>query len=79
MTSINAAITIKGSCQAPSRKVAEERKNEVYVLPEAETDNWIKASAPIYDAWIADMDKKGLPGKAMVQEARELVQKHAKK
>lgn len=65
--------------QAPARKVAEERKNEIYVLTEAETDNWIKASAPIYDSWTADVEKKGLPGKAMVQEARDLVQKYTKK
>ena len=65
--------------QAPARKVAEERKNEIHVLTEAETDNWIKASAPIYDSWVADVEKKGLPGKAMVQEARDLVQKYTKK
>lgn len=64
--------------QAPSRKIAEDRKNEVYTLPEAEVDQWIKASAPIYDAWVADMDKRGLNGKQLLQDARELVKKHAK-
>ena len=27
--------------------------------PAAELDNWVKASAPLYDEWVADMDKRG--------------------
>ena len=38
--------------------------------------NWIKASAPIYDEWVADMDKRGLPGKLLLQDARDLLLKY---
>ena len=44
----------------------------------AELDNWVKASAPLYDDWIADMDKRGMSGKQMLQEARDLLVKYRK-
>ncbi|MBI5720352.1 MAG: TRAP transporter substrate-binding protein [Burkholderiales bacterium] len=64
--------------QAPGRKAAADRGNTIITLSAAETDKWIKASAPIYDEWVADMDKRGLPGKQMLQDARELLTKYRK-
>jgi hypothetical protein len=34
--------------------------------------------APLYDEWVADMDKRGLNGKALLSEARELLVKYKK-
>jgi TRAP-type C4-dicarboxylate transport system substrate-binding protein len=62
----------------PSRKVAVDRKNEITQLSQAETDRWIKAVGASYDDWTADMDKRGLNGKAMLQDARDLLKKHTK-
>ncbi len=64
--------------QAPGRKVAADRGNTIITLSAAETDNWIKASAPIYDEWVVDMDRRGLPGKQMLQDARDLLTKYRK-
>lgn len=64
--------------QAPGRKAATDRGNTVATLSAAETDNWIKASASLYDEWVADMDKRGLPGKQMLQDARDLLAKYRK-
>lgn len=64
--------------QAPGRKPAEGRGNVFYKLPEAEAQNWIKASQPMHDAWVSDMDKRGLPGKQMLQDAKDLLQKYAR-
>lgn len=64
--------------QAVGRKPAVDRNNTFYTLPSAETDLWVKASAPLYDEWVANMDKAGLPGKQMLQDARQLLQKYAK-
>lgn len=64
--------------QAAGRKTAVDRGNNFYTIPAAEVDNWIKASAPLYDSWVADMDKRGLPGKQMLAEARELIAKYRK-
>ncbi len=64
--------------QAAGRKAAQERGNTFYMVPPAELDNWVKASAPMYDDWVADMDKRGLNGKALLAEARELLVKYKK-
>jgi TRAP-type transport system periplasmic protein len=64
--------------QAPGRKAAQERGNSFYMVPASELDNWVKASAPLYDEWVADMDKRGLPGKQMLQDARDLLVKYKK-
>jgi TRAP-type C4-dicarboxylate transport system substrate-binding protein len=64
--------------QAAGRKAAQERGNTFHTIPAAELDNWVKASAPLYDEWIADMDKRGMPGRQMLQEARDLLVKYRK-
>lgn len=66
------------SSQAAGRKAAQERGNGFYVVPASELDNWVKASAPLYDDWVADMDKRGHNGRAMLAEARELLVKYKK-
>jgi TRAP-type transport system periplasmic protein len=64
--------------QAAGRKAAQERGNTLYTIPASELDNWVKASAPLYDEWVADMDKRGANGKALLSEARELLVKYKK-
>jgi TRAP-type transport system periplasmic protein len=64
--------------QAAGRKAAQDRGNSFYMIPASELDNWVKASAPLYDEWVADMDKRGANGKALLAEARELLVKYKK-
>jgi len=64
--------------QAVGRKPATDRGNTFYTVPAAEVDLWIKASHPLYDDWVADMDKRGLPGKQMLQDAQGLLAKYKK-
>ena len=64
--------------QAAGRKAAQERGNTFTMIGAAELDNWVKASAPLYDEWVADMDKRGASGKALLSEARELLVKYKK-
>lgn len=64
--------------QAVGRQPAVDRHNSFYTLPSAETELWVKASAPLYDEWVAAMDKAGLPGRQMLQDARQLLQKYAR-
>ena len=63
---------------AAGRAAAKERGNTFIAISANETDRWIKASQPLYDEWVADMDKKGLPGKQMLQDARDMIAKHSK-
>ena len=64
--------------QAAGRKPAVERGNVFYTLPVDETQKWIKASPPLHEAWVSDMNKRGLPGKQMLQDAQELLKKYAR-
>lgn len=62
--------------QIAGRKPATERGNVFYTLPAAETEAWVKASAPLHEEWVAAMDKAGLPGKQMLGEAKALLVKY---
>ena len=60
------------------RKSATDRKNTIHTFTAAETQEFIKLSAAIDDAWVADMDKRGFKGKALLDSAKALIAKHAK-
>jgi TRAP-type C4-dicarboxylate transport system substrate-binding protein len=62
---------------AAGLKIAQDRKNNIITLDEAETKRWKDTAAPLVDAWIAEMSGKGLDAKAMVEEARALIAKHS--
>ena len=73
-----AAGKIWDESQVAGRKPAVERGNVFYVIPGAELDNWVKASAGLYDEWTGSMDKAGMNGKQMLQDARDLLVKYKK-
>jgi TRAP-type C4-dicarboxylate transport system substrate-binding protein len=54
-------------------------KNTTNVIAKAELDNWKKLAQPLSDAWVADMNGKGLNGKQMLETAQALIAKHAAK
>lgn len=62
---------------AVGRKAAQDRGNSFIKVSAAETDRWMQVSAPLYDEWVSDMDKKGLPGKQMLQDAQDLIKKYS--
>jgi TRAP-type C4-dicarboxylate transport system substrate-binding protein len=45
---------------------------EIINLSPEEKAKWIKATEPLIDEWIAEMNAKGLPGSEIVKEARRL-------
>jgi TRAP-type transport system periplasmic protein len=61
------------------RKAAKDRGNTFVQITPTETDNWVKASASLHDEWVSDMDKRNLPGKQMLQDARDLIKKNSAK
>jgi TRAP-type C4-dicarboxylate transport system substrate-binding protein len=63
---------------AVGRKAAQDRGNTFNKISAAETDRWIQVSAPLYEEWVAEMDKRGLPGKQMLQDAKDLIKKYNK-
>jgi TRAP-type C4-dicarboxylate transport system substrate-binding protein len=56
-----------------NHKLATDRGNAVNVLSEAELARWIKASESIDDDWVKDVAAKGGNGKALLDDARALI------
>ena len=65
-----------GSAPA-ARKRALERGNQVNVIPATELAHWDRAARPLYADWIADMNRRGLDGNALLAAARALIAQHA--
>ena len=63
----------------PARKQAKDRGNTFNTISMDELKNWQTAAQTVTDDWIADLDKRGLDGKALVKSARELIAKYDKK
>jgi len=60
------------------RAAAEERTNSIVTLTAAEAAEFQKLSAQIDDEWVADMDKRGFKGAALLKSARDLIAKHGR-
>ena len=60
------------------RKSATDRGNTLYTFSNAETQEFIKLSSQVDEEWVADMDKRGFKGAALLKSAKDLVAKHGK-
>jgi TRAP-type transport system periplasmic protein len=58
------------------RRAVQERKDDIYMLPKEERRRWREAVQGLDDKWAADLEAKGLPGKLLLQTARELSAKY---
>lgn len=64
------------AADAAGQEAAESRGNEVIRLSVEETAKWEQAAAPVVDAWVEEITKKGVDGQKLVDEARSLVKKY---
>jgi TRAP-type C4-dicarboxylate transport system substrate-binding protein len=64
---------------APARKLAAERGNEIVTISEAEAAEWQDVAEPIYAEWVAEMAEKGIDGQALIDEARMLIEEYTAK
>ena len=63
----------------PGRKAfAETPGYTITQIPAAEVQRWKKATDNLDDEWVADMNKRGFNGKAMLDDATALVQQYSK-
>jgi TRAP-type C4-dicarboxylate transport system substrate-binding protein len=60
------------------RKTATDRNNTIHTFTQAETQEFIKLSAAVDEEWVADMDKRGFKGRALLDTAKALIAKHGK-
>lgn len=61
------------------RKNVLDRGNTVHVMGKAETDEFVRLTAPVVDDWVKDMNAKGFDGKKLLESAKALIQKHRPK
>jgi TRAP-type transport system periplasmic protein len=60
------------------REMVQKRGNTIIALADDEKARWIKATEPVYTAWIEQVKAKGIDGAKLVDAARALVAKHDK-
>ena len=74
---LSGAIGKAWDASAPAaRKLAVERGNTIHVIPSSELANWQKATAALPDDWVRDVTAKGNDGKALLQQAKDLIRKY---
>ncbi len=60
------------------RKSATDRGNTIHTFTAAEADEFIKLSSRVDDEWVADMDKRGYKGAALLKSAKDLIAKYGR-
>jgi TRAP-type C4-dicarboxylate transport system substrate-binding protein len=58
------------------RQMVANRGNTIIQLAEEEKARWIEATQPVHDAWIAEMEGRGIDGAALIREVRALIAKY---
>ena len=66
---------IQEEWDAPGRKIAVDRNNNIISLSAEQVDVWKAAAEPVIEGWVADMNGKGHDGQARLEEARALIDK----
>ena len=64
--------------EEPGRKVVEaQAKNKFYVIPADEVAKMKAAAEPVFERWYAEVKKSGIDGRALVSDARALIDKYS--
>ena len=64
---------------APAIEATKNNKNEVFELPPQELARWRAAARPVYDVWIAEMNKLGRNGAQMFADLQAITAKYGRK
>ena len=70
------AAQVMWDYDAPARQIAVDRGNNIITLDEAEVARWKEKAQPVIDRWVADMEAKGIDGRALIQQAKDLIVKN---
>lgn len=60
------------------REMVAKRGNTITQLDAAERAKWMKATEPVYGAWVEQVKTKGLDGAKLIEAMRALIAKHDK-
>ena len=59
------------------RKICQDLGHTFIIPNPEEMKLWVEAAKPMHDAWVADTEAKGLPGRAVFEETKRLIQKYS--
>jgi TRAP-type C4-dicarboxylate transport system substrate-binding protein len=82
ITDLNKEMMPKMHCQAVSDemvqgiKIVKDRGHEITELSAEERARWVATGKPAWDKWVKDVEAKGLPGKAILEETLRLIEKN---
>lgn len=62
----------------PARKIAQDRNNTFNTLTAEEYKRWEKATEGVSDEWVKEATAKGADGKALLEEAKEMIRRYDK-
>lgn len=68
---------LMSGADAGSREIAEKAGNNIITLSPDEVKGWKEAASSLEQAWIEEMNGKGLDGQALVDQARALIAKNS--
>lgn len=69
---LDAALIKKGMTEA------EKMGHQIIELTPQEVEIWVKATEPVRQKWVAEMEAKGKPGKAVYDEAKRIISSHSR-
>ena len=61
---------------ADVRKMVQERGNTILTLKESDKAAWMTAAEPVTEAWVAEMEGKGIDAPALIESAKSLLAKY---
>ena len=70
---------IYDEARAAGRRAVAERGNAINLIVGAELERWKRATDRIDDEWVLEVGRKGHDGAALLEAARGLIAKHARK
>lgn len=59
--------------EAAGETAARERGNEIIELPDGEAARFLTAMEPAVERWVAEVEKRGIDGRALIRDAREAI------
>lgn len=66
----------QADADGPARQIAVDLGNNIITVTEEQAQEWDAMARPVYDAWIADVETKGIDGQALIDQARALMSEY---
>jgi len=68
--SFSKAVTVEGE---KGEQQSLDLGHDIFEISDEERAKWVKSGEAVYEKWVSDMEAKGLPGRAVLDEAIKLM------